>query len=517
MKTSKIRLFKRLLISVSLALLSAGAFIGCETLANKVTTFPEIDSFNQSRVGVVLNLVGGHTGYGDITGPLWTLLELKKSEKFKDKSFVVILDDYSYDIMKNLYNFQNLNDFSNQLGISFISPRQSNVIKHADYILELFSAGREARYQKNHQFRSEDTILVISDPMHEAYLDLIKKKDITLYFNPPGIGKERSGIVDNPDINAFINQGLAKSKRIASERFSDPVMKQIILKEGIFHDANLGFLYGAHNTRKKYEKAGMNLVGQTKAFLLALKTNTSPNSPIIVITPNKRKIFEELLGNEIKIWSLDELKQLTSLENKVYLVAIGPITSYQFGGLVAAADVPLLLEGNSAISTAIKLKKPFLFYKSAWNWPQIEDMIQFEEKELGTTHFAEAYKKDPGKLPDFDRFLSSFSRFHMEIFFSALKHRVANFTKNLDSILGLPEKIEIADNSPNQEAEYLKILDFIKNDIKDVALEYSFILFASNRGVFKHNLVEELKNDLKRRGVDLQTLESRFIQKPRLV
>jgi len=54
----------------------------------------------------VFYLTGSFHGYGDVTGPFWTLLDLKKLDKKNksDNDFTVILDGRSQKILKSIYH-----------------------------------------------------------------------------------------------------------------------------------------------------------------------------------------------------------------------------------------------------------------------------------------------------------------------------------------------------------------------------------------------------------------------------
>ncbi len=161
-----------------------------------------------------------------------------------------------------------------------------------------------------------------------------------LYFKPPGLGSERSGIITDPNLEKIAGLSLAKQRLIAADLFGNRTLKNIILKN---HNKKIrfSFLYGAHNEVFKGE-----LIGQTKMFMEALERNYT-ESPIIVFTPNSqddlRKVFPEITH----MYSLNDLFEDMHFDNQSYIISIPKMTSFQFLSLMAIADLPILIEGNS--------------------------------------------------------------------------------------------------------------------------------------------------------------------------
>lgn len=488
--------------------------------SDKDPEFPDTTEFTQSKVGMVVNLMGAHTGFGDVIPVFWTLLEFRKKPEYEKLTIIAILDKYAYLGLKSTYGITDLNEFSKRMNISFISSRQAKVITQAKYILELFSAGRTAAFQKDHHFSGKKSIVVVSDNMHSEPLDHLTYKDIMLHFNPPGFGEKRNGIFANPDCMSFVGKSLRQNKRIASRAFSREhmssefrgnIVQNILSKKEKFLTVKTSFLYGAHNTLGHY---GAHLPDQTNSFLHALKKVSSPDNPVIVFTPNKAAHLEEVLQGKFKIWTLDELGSLTHLKNEVYLVSVGTIPNRQFVSLIASSDLPVIVEGNSAISTAILLEKPFLIFRSQWNYRQIKDIIDLEKAKSYSMHFEDAYP-DNKELPKFEKILTEYST-HKDRLTRAFKSDLPLFPQRLSLILELPYQIHKADKAVDKKTEYESILHFIRTEIKDITLEYSFILDAAKRGVISQSTADAWKAELTAKGVDLPSLEKRLVVKPRL-
>ncbi len=475
------------------------------------TTFKQAP-FHADRVSMVFNIAGAHTGFGDITGPLWIMLDLKKH--YPASSIAVIIDDYSYNVLKEMYQFHELGELNSALDVSFISPEQSERIRSTDYIFELFSEGRSPKVQKNHSYSSQDTILVVSDNMHSNSLDYAETAaGIRIFFNPPGIGPERSGLVRNPDNDLFKNKTAAQMREESVHSFKEGFVRRYLNHE-IFKESKLGFLYGAHNTGSQDF-----LRGQTERFLIALKRTHSPGQPLVVLTPNKADVLRSLLNNRIKVWDAEEIEKLESLQDDIYLVSLSAVSNLQFVSLLAASDVPVLVEGNSAVSTALRLNKSFVMYRSPHNMPQIRDVIALEKTYLDSTSFADIYGYEGNRAPEFEPFLEGFSfALERDIFYQALNVRTPEFSKKLAYILNLFPRIKEMDQTVSLEKRE-KLYWMLSEELrakKDQALDLSLLLNAKQRGQISSAILDKKRSEFKKGPLSSSQLEKRFMTKDRL-
>lgn len=478
------------------------------------TSFIPSSDFNHTELDMLVNLVGAYNGFGDVTGPLWTMLDLK--EILPKMRIAAIIDDYSYGLLKEMYQFNDISELDKLIGVNFISPKQARMIRSSNIILELFSGGRNNLVQRNHPFKTSNTRLIVSDTMHGFSLDYLKtQNDVQLYFNPPGVGKDRSGLINNPEINQYSNKSISERRKIAADHFSHGLVKSI-LNQNLFKDAKIGFMYGAHNTVRREDYLSV----QTKTFLTEVKKINSPNSPLIVFTPNKFELLHELLGSSFKVWTPNELQSLSHLENRLYLLSLGPVSNIQFTGLMSSTDVPIIIEGNSAVSTALRLSIPFVMFRSPWNMPQILDINNIEKEYFDSENFGDIYGFGAIQAPEFDRFLQNITTTNRkEIYFQALSIRIPSFSKKIAYLLSLPQiisKIDEITNEKERDKRYLALSKMIGEKVKDIPLEYSILFNAKTRGLLSEAALLEKRAELKERHVDVQNLETRFIEKASL-
>lgn len=522
------------------------------------TTFPEAP-FTLTDVDVVLNVSGETGGFGDFTGPFFILLDLMKADSaklFPSKTYAIILDDYTYtDVLKKMYKFSNLAELNARFNVHFISPNQAKGIKTAKYIFEFFSGGRQTFLQTDHPFFGNETLRVVSDTMHIEFapLDFAETKSgMLLFFQPPGIGPRRSGMVDDPEIEPYLNKTPQQRKTEALKEFgtNSPIHK--ILTDAKFRDANIGFLYGAHNTVTRKSTYTMRtppyLKVQTLKALQAIKPENSPDKPLIILTPNSREVFDlalnkdidtndrpvdvknELLTkhtapekqNETKIFldnlsgtvevlSADQLLQKTVLDKSTtYIVSTGNIAANLFIALMAITTAPVIAEGNSTVSSSIRLHQPFAMYLSLWNWENVNDLIEFEKSCTKTTYYEDTYKKGKAKAPDFDIIFKNL-REHPDLT-SKLDKCIPSFPKMMKTVLDTANTANAIEKAggTHLEQKYMDLSMSVLHD--DKFLAYSLIYNAVQRGVLKKQSLKSIREKIKSQlGVNYEDLERRML------
>ena len=134
------------------------------------------------------------------------------------------------------------------------------------------------------------------------------------------------------------------------------------------------------------------LQGQTRDYLKSIENLNGNGTPTIVFTPNtEQQIRKTMSQTPVNILRLEEIMARKPLENRVYVVPTGKISSEIFSGLISISDFPVFLEGNTAVSTALRLNILFVMYRSLWNGPQIGDLVELEKSRVGTCNCAQAY------------------------------------------------------------------------------------------------------------------------------
>ncbi len=84
------------------------------------------------------------------------------------------------------------------------------------------------------------------------------------------------------------------------------------------------------------------------------------------------------------------LSQLSHLKNQAYILPLNELSDFQFMSLMALADIPVLVEGDTSVSHAIQLRKEFLVYRSDWNTQQIRSVMELDT-EQGRFLYSDVY------------------------------------------------------------------------------------------------------------------------------
>jgi hypothetical protein len=450
----------------------------------------------------IFNLTGSMQGYGDIVGPFSTMLRIK--EKRPNIKYSVVIDSRAQEILSKIYN-KSLGSISKDLGIQFYTLRDAEKIPKADVAFELFFGGRKIHSVPgehpfiNLVYSKRETVTIVSDTMHGKTLDEVIGPDFELYFKPPGIGKNRSGIIDAPDLKKLKDKPIAIQRTIAASLFDDINLKDLITKENQ-HDVLFSFLYGAHN-----EIFTQELIGQTKLFIKELGEKYA-NAPIILFTPNSKDELKKTLPDFNRVFSVDELRQLKYLSNQVYLISIPGITGFQFAALMAIADLPILIEGNSSVSLAIRLKKQFLLYRSPWNGPQIKDLQEIDEDLAKSFIYSDVYDLSKLSLPHFAHYFNKDSYRKLFAAYDLSRH-TSDFPTKLIQILNLVDRLEDHQNPIN----YSKLSEQIFQKTSDPYLAYSLVVDAKNRGKIPASVLEKARANILARGENWKDMEARFI------
>lgn len=453
----------------------------------------------------VFNLTGGFHGFGDVTGPFWTMLGLKKLKP--DANYVVIVDDYSTKALRTIYG-TDLEQIAHEFGVSIYTEQSFPTGMTADVSFELFFGGRKIkRYEKsqgidypnfyNPKFCEPNTIILVSDTMHGSTLDEVLGPGFRFYFRPPGIGSERSGIMESSNLVRFAGKPMGVQKLIAASSFSDKFLKRLITGE-IDSNAEFGFIYGVHNEAQKDF-----LIGQSSEYLAMLEEKY-PNRPLIVVSPNSKEQLQKVLSKFDRIFNLEQFKQLKHLQNKVYGVSVGKLTDFQFISLMAIATLPIVVEGDSAVSTAIRLYKEFLMYKSPWNSPAIKDLQKVDGEDAGSWVYSDVYDDQKESRPIFKHY---FRKQNGRLIFARydLSSHVADFPTKLAHVIDIAELLKSRKNHDD-----LSLAQQIARKTHDPYLEYSVLLDLGKRGVLSAVDLERERDALLAQGFDWTKAEERF-------
>lgn len=125
---------------------------------------------------IVFNMTGSFLGYGDVTGPLWTVIKMKKSHP--ENRFTLIVDARATQVVREMYAGRPLVEIARELNLQFMDVAEAKNLPEqspSDYSFEPFFGGRRIHRTTgepshddftNTVFNSRSTVTIVSDTMH---------------------------------------------------------------------------------------------------------------------------------------------------------------------------------------------------------------------------------------------------------------------------------------------------------------------------------------------------------------
>jgi len=157
----------------------------------------------------------------------------------------------------------------------------------------------------------------------------------------------------------------------AIEKVPDEKIKQIV------HDVVSGQSLGGAKVGMAY---GLSKVGiQFHSYLSGLVDEAKKNNESFVfVTPSSFKVShperQESWASDVIVLEPGENPPSHAESGKVYVVRTGTLPHDVFVGLMAFAQMPLVVAGDGAMSAAINLGKPFWMTKIDWNYRNIQKL-----------------------------------------------------------------------------------------------------------------------------------------------
>lgn len=327
----------------------------------------------------LFNLTGSEHGFGDVVGPF--LLAQQASRK--DRVFVLI-DDRAEKVLKTVLE---------QPDRPLVSSREMVFVRRHDLAdlpkihrhYETFRGARRlglTTEQVETSLREKPALTIITQDLHSPYgrPDLpaetqlsgwseIRRGSKRLYFSAAGLGQSRLGILEDESIQPYKGKSLREQRRLAQKQFPKDSWIHRVLG-GVKHpQAQLTFAYGVHN--EAYDDGKWKgYPGQLASYIDGLERMARDSGrPIFVFSPNTIELIQSTLRDSslAKILTLEQAQALSPLSTKsVYIVSTGALSAKQFVALTAASDLPYMIEGDSALSAAVRLAKPFVMLKGPW-------------------------------------------------------------------------------------------------------------------------------------------------------
>lgn len=466
---------------------------------------------------IVFDFTGSFHGWGDIIGVLWSMLGMQKH--YPNGKYYALVDARAKEILEKNFNTKNLQQALHVEQV--VSQTEVSLIPQANFVFQLFVGGRkidsfEAPYV------TPKTVMILADTMHGSTLSEVRFGNSHIFFKPPGIGDKRSGIVEDPSAGLFAGKDKQKVRQLVANFFMSPSDKNLhrLLSGALLPKAKFGFFYGAHNEQ-------FSVKGQTLAYVQAIsQSSRGSKAPIFLFTPNSEADLNKIgiVNNapNYTLLNLQGFRAQTNFTSGVYVVSLGSITGEQFAGLISVSNFPALLEGNNAISSALRMHRPFLVYRSGWNKPFIEDIVSYEKQYFKTTYFEDIYAgnlKNDQVVPNFlaSSLLTGMGdkkeKSAMYEFYSKFSDHIADLNVSLVTMMRVAQKLQklncMKTNIRNERA-ILKIADRIEDKLKDPYVAYSIALNAYTQKKLSLELFKEELHRITQEGYDPAQMEQRF-------
>jgi hypothetical protein len=335
----------------------------------------------------LFNLTGSVHGFGDVVGPYLLAAQVAQKSDSSNRVFLLI-DERAEKVLKT---YLELGDqpLKSEGRFVFVKARDLSTLPPLDRLYETFRGARKAGLSTSEivsQLKTLPKVTLIAQDLHSAFgrdslppfmkvsgWSEVRTSDRTFYFSAAGLGRDRIGVLDDASILPYQNKSLTQQRELAATRFESLGLLSQILRGRIFAKARLSFAYGVHNETFR-DGPWRGYPGQLASYVKGLEAIVKKSRrPVLVFSPNSKEILEQAMGPKNErtpstlVVSLEELKSKPRLSSEsVYLVSTGPLSSSQFVALTAASDLPYMIEGDSALSAAVRLAKPFVMLKGPW-------------------------------------------------------------------------------------------------------------------------------------------------------
>lgn len=454
------------------------AFLTCSCVPAQ---FSDSDYLSKTYV---FNLTGSFHGNGDVVAPMWAAIRFKQQDH--EINCVLLVDDRALDIIQTSTSMREA-EFEKKNECQIVHEKDISKIPVADVSFEMFIGGRKLDNFYNRPYNNKNTIVIVSDTMHGDSLDWVRVYGLEFFCMPPGIGKERSGLIVDPDLDLYRYAPTWKPV-LASNEILDAKLKQVISNAGT-GGYLIGFSYGTHNELKDSK-----LHGQTESFLRSL-SRKYPAEKIIVMTPNSVEALKAVV-HDYPVYSSQDLPPEADWPETPFLCSVGKVTSKKFVALMSVADVPVFVEGDNSIGQAILMDKNFLVMRSPWNGPAIQALLEFDPY---SSIYKDLYNLSDLNVPNWDIYFSKEKR--------TTSYPVRDFFDKLKNVLSVAKRFRIQ----KSKTDFVELSSEAFEKTHDRYLQYSIILSAVKAGFLGSESLEAIQQKLQSKQVDWMRLQERMV------
>ena len=406
-----------------------------------------------ARAVSLYNLTGSAHGFGDVTGPFL----LAKQDALRGEPVYLFIDERAEMVLRAFTQAPdgplNLVD-----GMRIVREADLANLPPLDRVFEPFFLARG----KSPTFRDPlpklkakpSTVMVMND-LHAPFereglprelvssgLSEVKTSVSHLFFSPAGLGSQKLGILTDETVEPYVEKSIEEQRALAAEHFAEGPIRNVLTRMS-HPNALLSFGYGTHNEVFATDSWDP-YPGQFKTLVRGMiEIAREAQKPVIYFTPNKLEVLREALAGRVParthLLTEAQLASRAHLQpGEIYLVETARLSHKQFVALTAATDIPYLVEGDSALSAAVRLGKPFVMLKAPWGYFGIENMRE-ALKEAGAKWAEAVYPRSAtrGKdIPDFSRLQEIYED---KAVFQNLRFLANNWSANLRAVLHIAE------------------------------------------------------------------------------
>ena len=406
-----------------------------------------------ARAVSLYNLTGSAHGFGDVTGPFL----LAKQDAVRGEPVYLLVDDRAEMVLR-AFSQAPEGPLTTIDGMRLVREADLASLPALDRLIEPFFLARGSN--KTHvkpleKLASKPATVMVMNDLHAPFdreglprelvssgLSEVKSSVSHLFFSPAGLGSKKLGILIDETVEPYVEKSAEEQRALAIEHFQEGPVRSVLTRE-IHANALLSFGYGTHNevfATDSWEP----YKGQFKTLVKGMiEIAREAQKPVIYFTPNKLDVLRQALAGRVParthLLTEAQLAVRTHLQpGEIYLVETARLSHKQFVALTAATDIPYLVEGDSALSAAVRLGKPFVMLKAPWGYFGIENMRE-ALKEAGASWAEAVYPRSAARgkdTPDFSRLPEIWED---RAVFQNLRFLANNWSANLRAILHVAE------------------------------------------------------------------------------
>ncbi len=320
---------------------------------------------------IVIDVAEEHDrgGFGDLSAGYLTAIDLK-SRLPADVEVTLLVNDRVLGKLSTLLG-RPLNPGESLSGVRIVHEDQFDPVSPIDLYVGLAGGGQGRRFLE--KARSGKLPMVIDQSTlsdAEAFLAPrdwvpVQVGDLSLKMARAGANAAEAGVYSDPVALKLRHstREQAKAFALAALRNSHaPSLVTDLVAGNVLKGANISMAY-----RVEYSGA---ISLAFRSYLLGLRENLEAGQSYAMVCPsgfNLSELNQGSLADRIVVIPPGRKAPENAEPGKIYLLNSGSLSHEAFVGLLAASDIPPIIQGDGALSAAIILGKPFVATRQPHN------------------------------------------------------------------------------------------------------------------------------------------------------